>query len=67
MTPAQAETKIYNFDKFITWYPENSKVRYKLHNGVIIFDGVIIFVTSFSSAGKSSFRRRCFTLVSFKS
>ena len=36
MTQAQAETKIYSFDEFITWYPENSKVRYELHNGVII-------------------------------
>lgn len=36
MTQAQAETKIYSFDEFISWYPENSKVRYELHNGVII-------------------------------
>jgi Uma2 family endonuclease len=36
MTQAQAETKIYSFDEFIAWYPENSKVRYELHNGVII-------------------------------
>jgi Uma2 family endonuclease len=36
MTQAQVETKIYSFDEFITWYPENSKVRYELHNGVTI-------------------------------
>jgi len=36
MTQAQAETKIYSFDEFITWYTENSKLRYELHNGVII-------------------------------
>ena len=32
----QPEPKIYSFDEFITWYPENSKLRYELHNGVII-------------------------------
>lgn len=36
MTQAQAEPKLYSFDEFISWYPENSKVRYELHEGVII-------------------------------
>ncbi len=36
MTQAQAEPKLYSFDEFISWYPENSEVRYKLHDGVII-------------------------------
>ncbi len=36
MTQAQAEPKLYSFDEFISWYPENSEVRYELHDGVII-------------------------------
>jgi Uma2 family endonuclease len=32
----QALPKIVTFDKFITWYPENSGVRYELHNGEIV-------------------------------
>ena len=36
MTQAQAEPKLYSFDEFISWYPENSVVRYELHDGVII-------------------------------
>jgi len=36
MTQAQAEPKLYSFDEFISRYPENSAVRYELHNGVII-------------------------------
>ncbi|NES25924.1 MAG: Uma2 family endonuclease [Symploca sp. SIO3E6] len=36
MTHAQAELKLYSFDEFIHWYPENAKVRYELHDGVII-------------------------------
>ncbi|SKB13560.1 conserved hypothetical protein [Planktothrix sp. PCC 11201] len=36
MTSAQTEPKIYSFDEFINWYPENSEVRYELHEGVII-------------------------------
>ncbi|WP_366558308.1 Uma2 family endonuclease [Okeania sp. SIO3B5] len=36
MTQVQAEPKLYNFDQFINWYPENSQVRYELHDGVII-------------------------------
>ena len=36
MTQPQAEPKLYNFDEFISWYPENSEVRYELHDGVII-------------------------------
>ncbi len=35
-TQTQAEPKIYTFDEFIEWYPENSVVRYELHDGVII-------------------------------
>ncbi len=34
--PTQAEPKLYSFDKFIEWYPENSSVRYELHEGVIV-------------------------------
>ncbi|NEP09280.1 MAG: Uma2 family endonuclease [Symploca sp. SIO2C1] len=36
MTQAQAEPKLYSFDEFISWYPENSELRYELHDGVII-------------------------------
>jgi Uma2 family endonuclease len=36
MTPAQAEPKLYSFDEFISWYPENSDLRYELHDGVIV-------------------------------
>ncbi|MBE9224561.1 Uma2 family endonuclease [Phormidium sp. LEGE 05292] len=36
MTQSQAELKLYSFDEFISWYPENSEVRYELHEGVII-------------------------------
>jgi Uma2 family endonuclease len=40
MTQAQAQTqaeqKIYTFDEFIEWYPENSAVRYELHDGIIV-------------------------------
>jgi Uma2 family endonuclease len=36
MTQAQTEPKIYTFDEFIEWYPENSVVRYELHDGVIV-------------------------------
>jgi Uma2 family endonuclease len=32
----QALPKIVTFDEFITWYPENSGVRYELHNGEIV-------------------------------
>ena len=37
MTYTQPEPKLYNFDEFIIWYPENSKLRYELHDGVIIY------------------------------
>ncbi|NER31573.1 MAG: Uma2 family endonuclease [Symploca sp. SIO1C4] len=36
MTQAQTEPKLYSFDEFISWYPENSPARYELHDGVII-------------------------------
>jgi Uma2 family endonuclease len=38
MTQAQTqtETKLYTFDEFIEWYPENSEVRYELYDGVIV-------------------------------
>jgi Uma2 family endonuclease len=36
MTQTQTEPKIYTFDEFIEWYPENSVVRYELHDGVIV-------------------------------
>ena len=32
----QALPQIVTFDEFITWYPENSGVRYELHNGEIV-------------------------------
>ncbi|MBW4556212.1 MAG: Uma2 family endonuclease [Trichormus sp. ATA11-4-KO1] len=32
----QALSKIVTFDDFIAWYPENSGVRYELHNGEIV-------------------------------
>ncbi len=35
-TQTQAEPQIFTFDEFIEWYPENSIVRYELHNGVIV-------------------------------
>jgi Uma2 family endonuclease len=36
MTQTQTEPKLYTFDEFIEWYPENSGKRYELHNGVIV-------------------------------
>lgn len=33
---AQAISKLVTFDEFIDWYPENSGVRYELHNGEIV-------------------------------
>lgn len=33
---AQTEPKLYTFDEFIEWYPENSEVRYELYDGVIV-------------------------------
>ena len=36
MTQAQVATKLYSFDEFISWYPEQSEVRYELHDGVIV-------------------------------
>ena len=35
-TQTQTEPKIYTFDEFIEWYPEDSVVRYELHDGVIV-------------------------------
>jgi Uma2 family endonuclease len=32
----QTEPKLYTFDEFIEWYPENSEIRYELHDGVIV-------------------------------
>ncbi|AFY45535.1 Uma2 family endonuclease [Nostoc sp. PCC 7107] len=32
----QALQKIVTWDEFIAWYPENSGVRYELHNGEIV-------------------------------
>lgn len=32
----QAIPKQVTFDEFIAWYPENSPIRYELHDGVII-------------------------------
>jgi Uma2 family endonuclease len=36
MTQTLPELKSYTFDEFIELYPENSPLRYELHNGVII-------------------------------
>lgn len=36
MTTIQTEPKLYTFDEFIEWYPQNSEFRYELHDGVII-------------------------------
>jgi Uma2 family endonuclease len=36
MTQPQTQPQLYTFDEFINWYPENSEVRYELHDGVII-------------------------------
>jgi len=33
---SQALTKPITFDEFIEWYPEDSQVRYELHDGVIL-------------------------------
>jgi Uma2 family endonuclease len=32
----QALPKLFTFDEFIEWYPENSQTRYELHHGVIL-------------------------------
>ena len=32
----QAKHKPISFDELIAWYPENSELRYELHNGVIV-------------------------------
>jgi Uma2 family endonuclease len=36
LTQTQGESKIFTFDEFIEWYPEDSEMRYELHNGAII-------------------------------
>jgi len=36
MTQIKTATKVVTFEEFIQWYPENSPIRYELHNGVII-------------------------------
>jgi len=38
MTQAQTQTepRLYTFDEFIEWYPDNSALRYELYNGTII-------------------------------
>jgi Uma2 family endonuclease len=36
MTQTLPELKLYTYDEFIEWYPENSVLRYELHNGVIV-------------------------------
>ncbi len=33
---SQIEPKVFTFDEFIEWYPEDSSSRYELHNGVIV-------------------------------
>jgi Uma2 family endonuclease len=35
-TQTQTEPKLFTFDEFIEWYPENSLNTYELHKGVII-------------------------------
>ena len=36
MTQAKTEPKLYSFDEFISWYPEDTQVRYELHDGLIV-------------------------------
>ena len=36
MTQILPNLKLYTYDEFIEWYPENSVLRYELHNGVIV-------------------------------
>ena len=36
MTQTQTQPKIYTFDEFIEWLPENPSARYELHNGNVI-------------------------------
>ncbi|MUG97329.1 Uma2 family endonuclease [Scytonema sp. UIC 10036] len=36
MTQTLPLQKRFTFDEFIEWYPDNSPLRYELHNGVII-------------------------------
>ncbi|AFZ03802.1 Uma2 family endonuclease [Calothrix sp. PCC 6303] len=36
MTQTQAELKLLTFDEFMECYPENSTIRYELHDGVIV-------------------------------
>jgi Uma2 family endonuclease len=36
MTQTQAELKLLTFDEFMECYPENSAIRYELHDGVIV-------------------------------
>ncbi|NER39792.1 MAG: Uma2 family endonuclease [Oscillatoria sp. SIO1A7] len=36
MTQGQTKVRLYSFDEFISWYPEDSKVRYELHDGAIV-------------------------------
>ena len=36
MTQILPLQKLYTFDEFIEWYPENSEVHYELHDGVIV-------------------------------
>lgn len=53
MTQALPELKLYTYDEFIAWYPENSVTRYELHKGVIVemppptgkHEGVVGFLT----------------------
>jgi Uma2 family endonuclease len=33
---AQALTQQVTFNQFIEWLPENSEVRYELHDGIIV-------------------------------
>jgi Uma2 family endonuclease len=35
-TQVKTESKLYTFDEFIEWYPENSEVRYELYDEVIV-------------------------------
>lgn len=36
MIQTLSELKLYTYDEFIAWYPENSVLRYELHKGEII-------------------------------
>ncbi|MDY7023184.1 MAG: hypothetical protein SWJ54_17855 [Cyanobacteriota bacterium] len=53
MTLTQTEPKLYSFDEFINGYPENSPVRYELHDGVIL--EIPNWIVDYAALGASKF------------